>query len=83
MAIIEARKNVGLAPASTPSLGERLRPVIAFGEEHPSPEVRSRFEKILAIANAHLPAISQPIEAWKLDGARPVPLVPPAGHRSQ
>jgi hypothetical protein len=73
-ALIEARQAIGLSPPNMPALNGELRPVIAFGADLPSVEVRGRFEVVRAIANRHLPIGVPPIEAWTVDAVgRPMP----------
>jgi len=63
-ALREARIAVGLSPPSMPPLTPGLRPVIGFGEDKRSTEVRARFEVVLDIVNRHLPSGALPIEVW-------------------
>ena len=68
--LIKARQEVGLSPLDVPPLRGGLRAVIGFGRELPSPKVWSRFQRVLAIANTHLPAGVDPIEVWTHDGEK-------------
>jgi hypothetical protein len=72
-ALIDARKAIGLSPLNMPDLARGLRPVIGFGPDVRSPEVRARFEEVLSIANRHLPPDVSPIEVWTMTLAgRPI-----------
>jgi hypothetical protein len=73
-ALRAARVAVGLSPASTPTIVGGLRPVVAFGEELCSPEVRARLVAVRAIVNRHLPPAVPPIELWAMRGGVPTPL---------
>ncbi len=65
---------MGMAPAKIPRLTGGLRPVIGFGEDVRSPEVRARFDTVRAIVNRHLPPGVLPMEAWALKEGRPIRL---------
>lgn len=65
--LIQARQDLGLSPVTTPNLRSGLRPVIGLGQDTRSAEVRSRFEKVRAIVNRHLPSGASPIEVWALE----------------
>jgi hypothetical protein len=71
LALIDARKALGLSPAQTPDLIQGLRPIIGFGADFRSAEVRARFDAVRAIIDRHLPAEASPIEAWALRGITP------------
>lgn len=73
-AVREARVALGLSPAHTPRLNGEFRLVLGFGEDLPSPEVRTRVEQVRAIANRHLPEGAAPIEAWAMQSGKPVRL---------
>jgi len=73
-ALIEARQAIGLSPVDMPALNGELRPVIAFGSDLPSVEVRARLEEVRTIANRYLPVGVHPIEVWAVNASgRPVP----------
>jgi hypothetical protein len=60
-----------LAAQALPRLSGRLRPAICFTDDKRSDEVRSRFEEVLAAANAKLPAGVERIEVWKMGNGKP------------
>ncbi len=71
-ALIEARKAVGLSPVDMPDLGRGLRPVVGFGADLRSAEVRARFDEVRDVVNRHLPAGAAPMEAWAMERSTPV-----------
>lgn len=72
-ALIEARVALGMTPP-LPPLNGRLRPVIAFGQDSRSAEVRARFDAVRAVVDRHLPTIASPLESWALSGGSAVRL---------
>jgi len=70
-ALVDARAASGLAAQALPRLSGRLRPAICFTDDKRSDEVRSRFEEVLAAANAKLPAGVERIEVWKMGNGKP------------
>ena len=66
-ALIAARKTIGLSPSDTPEFDRGFRPVIGFGPDTRSGEVRARFGDVLSIANQHLPEGVSPIEVWSIE----------------
>ena len=73
-AMRDARVAVGLSPASTPLLSSGIRPVVGFGEDLRTAEVRARFKRVLEICNRHLPASASPIEVWAWRNGTPTQL---------
>lgn len=67
----DARIALGLSTPALPALSGGLRPVIGFGEDVRTAEVRARFDAVLAIANRHLPSGVPPIEVWAISQGRP------------
>lgn len=65
-ALRTARIEVGLSPPNIPELRDSIRPVIGFGEDTRSPEVRRRFREVLKIANRHRPPDASEIEVWSV-----------------
>ncbi len=64
--LIDARVALGLTSANVPRITGGIRAAIGFGEDDRSEEVRHRYERVLAVVNAHLPSGVSPIETWKL-----------------
>lgn len=73
-ALLDARRALGLTPAGAPALREGLRPVVGFGEDGRSVEVRGRFDRVRRVVDRHLPPGVPPVEVWTVDrrGARRV-----------
>ncbi len=69
--LIDVRVALGLTPAHVPRLTCGLRAAIGFGEDERSERVRHRYERVLAVVNAHLPSSVPPLETWKLWVAGP------------
>jgi len=64
-----------MTPANIPlPLRGGLRPVVGFGADTRSTEVRARFDTVRAIVNRHLPAVASPMEAWVMENGKPVRL---------
>ena len=70
--LLDARMGLGLSPPDVPPITETLRPVIAFGEDTRSTEVKRRYCEVLGIANRFLPADVPPIETWCFKRGEPV-----------
>lgn len=68
-ALIDARFDVGLTPR-VPRLSGGLRPVIGFGRDDRSPEVKRRYDVVLKVVNKHLPRGVPKVETWEHTGAR-------------
>lgn len=64
--LLDARVALGLTSANVPRITGGIRAAIGFGEDDRSEEVRHRYERVLAVVNAHLPSGVSPIETWKL-----------------
>ena len=71
--LINARKQLGLT-AKDISLVCGIRAVIGFGCNTRTVEVKCRYEKVLRIANQHLPSDVLPIETWAWSDNGPYPL---------
>ncbi len=71
--LLAASGRVATARAAPPLLGG-LRPVIAFGADRRSAEVRRRFEAVSAVVNEHLPESASAIEVWVMEGGLPTRL---------
>ena len=69
--LIDARVALGLTPANVPRITGGIRVAIGFGGDDRSEEVRHRYERVLAVVNAHLPSRVPPIETWNLWVAGP------------
>jgi hypothetical protein len=69
--LLEQKRRMTLV-APGPDLCRPVRPVLAWGEGMPSPEVQRRTRLVLEAANHHLPAETRPIEVWHQPGGRPV-----------
>lgn len=74
----EARVEVGLSPASMPRLTDGLRPVIGFGEDTRSAEVRARFNAVMEVVNRYLPPGTPPIEVWSVWRGTAAMIPPPS-----
>lgn len=72
--LLQRRRELGLTPAGAPDLAGALRPVVAFGEDLRSHEVRARFRTVRRVVNRHLPAGVGPIEEWSITAGKPVRL---------
>ena len=72
--LLQARTELGLTPRAAPPLLGGLRPVIAFGADRRSAEVRRRFEAVRAVVNRHLPESASAIEVWVMEGGLPTRL---------
>lgn len=72
--LVEARMRLGMSPSDMPKLGGGLRPVVGFGVDWRSAEVRARFETVRAIVNRHLPDGTSPIETWAMEDTTPMRL---------
>jgi hypothetical protein len=73
-AILTARIALGMSPPEIPRLVGGLRPVVGFGPDVRSAEVRARFETVLAVVNRHLPDGAAPMEAWGMGREKPTRL---------
>lgn len=67
----DARIDLGLSPASMPTLTGGLRPAIGFGDGPISPTAELRLRSVCAIANSHLPTGVPAIEVWAIRGGSP------------
>ena len=68
--LISARVALGLPPSSVPPITRGIRPIVGFGLDCRSPEVKRRYSKVLQVVNQHLPPRVPPIETWAFaDGA--------------
>lgn len=67
--LIDARMALGLSPRDMPRLKAGIRPVIGFGADGRSAEVRARFEEVRALVNHHLPEGASPVEVWVVDNS--------------
>ena len=65
--LLDARVRLGLTPAGLPRIGRRIRPVVGFGADLRSKEVKRRYGEVLDIVNAHLPPMALPVETWSRD----------------
>ena len=74
-ALIDARVELGLTPRSVPRLTGGIRPVVGFGPDRRSDEVKRRYRDVLEVVNRHLLRHVPRIETWALDdgAARPRP----------
>lgn len=68
-ALIDARVAVGLTPRVR-RLGGGIRPVVGFGSDVRSPEVKRRYDVVLRVVNKHLPYDVPKVEIWEHTGAR-------------
>ena len=64
--LLDARVELRLTPPDVARIGSRIRPVVGFGVDEPSHEVKRRYAKVLALVNAHLPPTADPLETWSL-----------------
>ena len=70
--VLDARVALRLAPAGVASIGACIRPVVGFGADLRSEEVRHRYSKVLRVVNDHLPSGVFAVETWALDPLRRV-----------
>ena len=64
--LIESRRRIRLTPESTAPLSGGIRPVIGFGPDERTDEVRSRYERVLGVVKSHWPPDVDFIETWTL-----------------
>ena len=64
-AIIDARVAVGLTPQGVAPLTGGIRAAVGFGPDCRTPEVKRRYNKVLKVANCHLPPGVAAIETWE------------------
>ena len=72
--LLDARVELRLTPPHVPPIGSRIRPVVGFGIDERSKEVKRRYAKVLALVNEHLPPGADPMETWSLPGVGRVPI---------
>ena len=65
--LLDARVALRLTPPDVVRIGSRIRPVVGFGVDERSNEVRRRYAKVLAMVNEHLPPGADPMETWSLN----------------
>lgn len=65
--LLDARVALGLTPPDVPRIGRRIRPVVGFGTDDRSPEVKGRYTEVLAVVNDHMPSDVDPMETWSLE----------------
>ena len=63
--LIDVRKCPWLTRESVPDLTGGIRAVVGFGPDIRSAEVKRRYDRVLSIANQHLPPGACPIETWQ------------------
>lgn len=68
--LLDARVTLGLTPPDVSRVGDHIRPVVGFGDDCRSKEVKRRYAKVLKIANAHLPQGVANMETWTLNPLR-------------
>ena len=71
--LIDARVALGLTPGSVPRLTGGIRAAVCFGGDTRTDEVRRRYDRVLEVANRHLPPCVPRIETWALEH-RPEPV---------
>ena len=69
-ALIERRVELRLS-TSFGSITDRIRPVVALGDEDSSKEVCRRYRKVLQVVNGHLPTKVLPVETWRYGNGKP------------
>ena len=72
-ALLDARVELRLTPAHVARIGSRIRPVVGFGVDERSKEVKRRYAEVLALVNEHLPQGADPVETWSLHPLDRVP----------
>ena len=70
--LLDARVEFGLVPGNVPPINGGIRAAVGFGKDDRSDEVKSRYAKVLCIANQYLPTGVSPIETWCLAREKPV-----------
>ena len=71
----DVRVELGMVREGAPPVAGGIRPVVGFGDDGRSPEVRRRYAQVLRVANAHLPWNVPAIETWMLaNGREPIRL---------
>ena len=63
--LLDARVALRLTPPAVARIGTRIRPVVGFGVDERSDEVRRRYAKVLALVNQHLPPGAEPVETCR------------------
>ena len=69
--VIDARVELGITPNPSQRLKAVIRPVIGFGADTRSCEVKRRYAKVLDVVNAYLPDGVGQIETWALEQGKP------------
>ena len=70
--LLDARTTLNLTSAHVPSIGVGIRPVVGFGADVRSEEVKCRYDQVLRVVNDHLPHGVPAVETWALDPLRRV-----------
>ena len=65
--LLDARVALKLTSPGVPRIGTCIRPVVGFGADTRSKEVRRRYSKVLQVVNDHLPPGVVAVETWALD----------------
>ena len=65
--LINARVALGLTLGPVPQLTGGVRPVVCLGRDGRSDEVRDRYDRVLEVANRHLPPSVTAIETWAFE----------------
>ena len=71
-ALLDARVKLRLTPRTVLPLAGRIRAAVAFGDDVRTAKVKSRYARVLKIANAYLPPGIPAIETWTLERDQPV-----------
>ena len=70
--LIDARVELGMTPRSIPPLTGGIRPIVGFGPDCRSDEVKRRYCDVLDVVNRYLPPGVPSIETWAFeDGSAP------------
>lgn len=72
-ALLDARVALGLTAGPVPRLTGGIRAAVCFGADRRTNEVRRRYERVLSVADRHLPPCVPRIETWALE-SRPDPV---------
>ena len=73
-ALLDARVALGLTDGPVPRLTGGIRAAVCFGVDRRTPEVRQRYERVLDVADRHLPPCVPRIETWVME-SRPEPVL--------
>ena len=68
--LIESRAELGLL-SSFGRITNRIRPVVAVGENDVSKKIQGRYGKVLQVVNRHLPPDVSPVETWRYRNGKP------------